>query len=399
MAESYQGGRHRGGQVFGKTGIAGWLSGGSLCLVIGTIGSMGTAGATPGVPEGEAAAGVVKVRRLYQLLENAGRAAWAPRGDFIAFDRIGGDEYSDIYITEPDGSLERCLTCDLIEFRRKHCGNPTWHPSGQLIIFQSEKPIRRGGSPVPFIEVPGRSLSSDLWAITPDGRRFWKLTSYGDTAGRAHAPRFSHEGDHLAWSERVSGGGAWGRWVIQVAEFSERRGIPKLRNKKTYKFGGGFVENYGFTTNDRGVLMARAIESGDVLEGIDLYLLDLEDGEIKRLTSAPGEWDRYGRLAPNGKVVIWSSSREIQQGSIIIRHRDRPRMMALDLWIMSADGRNRSRLTHFNNVFSPQYGGRTRVAESSWSPEGDRLVVLVSRGSERGGGSLYIVELDRPIGR
>jgi Tol biopolymer transport system component len=343
--------------------------------------------------------GDIHVRRLYLLLENTGRAAWAPRNDFIAFDRIGSDGYSDIYLTEPDGSLERCLTCDLIEFRKIHCGNPTWHPSGRLLVFQAEKPIRRGGTAVPFMEVPGRSLSSDLWAITPDGRRLWQLTNYGDSAGRAHGPRFSHEGDRLAWSERISGGGAWGRWVIQVAAFSDRRGIPKLRDKKTHKFGGGFVENYGFSTNDRAVLIARGTESGDAIEGTDLHLLNLEDSELERLTTMPGEWDRYGRLAPNGKIVAWSSSRENQQRQIRIRHQDRPPAMALDLWVMNADGRNRQRLTHFNDVFSPQYAGKAQVAESSWSPAGDRLVVHVARGAERGGGSLYMVELNRPIGR
>ena len=74
-------------------------------------------------------------------------------------------------------------------------------------------------------------------------------------------------------------------------------------------------------------------------------------------------------------------------------------MLALDLWLMDAEGKNRQRLTHFNDVFSPQYAGRAEVGESSWSPEGDRLVVRVTRGSERGAGSLYMVELDRPVGR
>ena len=328
---------------------------------------------------------------------NAGRVAWAPRGDWIAFDRVDAEGYSRLYIARPDGHDRRCLTCDPLEFRKLHTGNPTWHPSGDYLVFEAEKPFRRAGAPEPFLHVPGRNLTNDLWAIRFDGRTFFRLTNHGERgSGRVHSPRFSHEGDQLVWAEReAAGGGGWGGWVLRVARTETQRGMPRIDNVRAHRIGRGhrYYEPYGFTTDDRGVLLAANRPPTGPEQGLDLFVLRLDTGEATRLTGGPGTFNRFASLAPNGRWVAFASDRE--------QPRPRPgTQSALDLWMMRTDGFDVRRLTRFSDVFADGYTGPTTIRSAAWSPEGDRLLVLASSLlGETTSGNLYLLELDRPYGR
>ncbi len=343
-----------------------------------------------------------RVRRVQLLVEGARTVAWAPKGDWIAFDKTDHAGYSRLHVARPDGSLQRCLTCEAFSFRKRHAGNPTWHPSGRYILFQLEKPLRGGGRPVPFLTVPGRNLGDDLWAITLDGRQFWNLTNRAEQGGRVLAPRFSHEGDKVVWSQRVgSGGGTWGRWVLRVARFETSRGTPRLRRIRTYKPGGRqlFYESYGFTADDRGILFGANLDPGRSEAGLDLFVLRLDSGELERLTSSSEELDRFARFSPDGRKIVWASSRDILGRRTVFERRDRTASAPLDLWIMNADGSARQRLTRFNDVFSDHYSGSVMVGTASWSREGDRLIVPVTPVDREGDSDLYLLELDQAHGR
>ena len=327
----------------------------------------------------------------------AGRVDWAPRGDWIAYDRVDEAGYSRLYIARPDGHDRRCLTCEPLEFRKRHTGNPTWHPSGDYLVFEVEKPFRRAGAPEPFVNVPGRNLGNDLWAIRADGRTFFKLTNHVERgSGRVHSPRFSHEGDQLVWAEReAAGGGDWGGWVVRVARVETKRGMPRLGRVRGHRLGRdySYYEPYGFTTDDRGVLLAANRPPGGPEAGLDLFLLRLEDGQATRLTGGATDINRFASLAPNGRWVAFASNRDLPE--------PRPgAAAALDLWMMRIDGFDSRRLTWFSDVFANTYSGPMAVRSASWSPEGDKLLLLASSLlGDTTSGSLYLLELDRPYGR
>ena len=327
----------------------------------------------------------------------AGRVDWAPRGDWIAYDRVDDAGYSRLYVARPDGFDRRCLTCAPLEFRKLHTGNPTWHPSGDYLVFEVEKPFRRAGAPEPFLAVPGRNLGSDLWAIRADGETFFRLTNHVERgAGRVHSPRFSHEGDQLVWAEREAArGGDWGGWVLRVAKVETKRGMPRLGKVRGHRMGRdySYYEPYGFTTDDRGVLLAADRPPGGPETGLDLFFLDLDDGQASRLTGGPASFHRFASLAPNGRWVAFASDRDLPAA--------RPgAATALDLWMMRTDGFDARRLTWFSDVFADSYSGPMAVRSASWSPEGDKLLVLAaSLLGETTSGSLYLVQLDRPYGR
>jgi len=127
-------------------------------------------------------------------------------------------------------AVERCLTCELPEFRKQHAGNADWHPSGQFLVFQAEAPFTYDGEPLPFLAIPGRNRSNAIWVISVQGRNIWQLTGQREAPFPAHSPRFSFEGGQLAWSERVAAAGTWGDWVVRVGEFSSGRGVARVRD-------------------------------------------------------------------------------------------------------------------------------------------------------------------------
>ena len=111
------------------------------------------------------------------------------KGDRIAFSRPDADGYQKLWIAGPDGLGDRCLTCDPLEFRNRHSGNPAWHPSGRYIVFVLERPHKEAGRPVPFGRVPGANRGDDLWAISIDGKTFIKITNRGESGGHVISNR------------------------------------------------------------------------------------------------------------------------------------------------------------------------------------------------------------------
>lgn len=366
---------------------------GTVALWGGLLGALAT---SPAPAAAVAIPGMSAPPKL--LFEDVRTVDWAPRGDWIAFDRPNHNGFSQLHVARPDGSAERCLTCDVWELRNRHCGSPTWHPSGEHIVFVVEKPVKSDGAPLPLLSVPGGNLGMDLWAISFDGRDAFNITNRAERGGRVLAPRFSHEGDRLVWSERqASGGGAWGQWSVQVARFTATRGVPRLRGAKTYRPGTQqrFIETYGFTPDDRGVLFAANLDPGQPEGGLDLYVLRLESGEIRRLT-ATRALDRFARLTPDGRWLVWASSLSQRDDEPVFERLEKSTDTALDLWMMDAEGRQARRLTRFNDATSAEYFGRVMTGTVAWSRDGRQLLVpLVTVGS-KGGGGLYLLELEAP---
>lgn len=336
------------------------------------------------------------------LIAHAGPVAWSVQGDRIAFSRPDADGYQKLWIAGPDGLGDRCLTCDPLEFRNRHSGNPAWHPSGRYIVFVLERPHKEAGRPVPFGRVPGANRGDDLWAISIDGKTFIKITNRGESGGHVISPRFSHEGDRLAWGERLqSGGGPWGGWVLRVGRFTISRGLPRIRRVKTHKVGDsvGFYEPYGFTADDRSLLFAANLDPGQPETALDLYTLNLEDHALHRLTASDLEMDRFASLSPEGSDIVWSSSQGAggTRATTLNRGGDTDHL-PLDLWMMDVRGGYAHRLTHFNDPLSAAYAGRVQVTSPTWNRTGDRLLVLVTPLEAPSEGGIYSIELTSPLG-
>lgn len=336
------------------------------------------------------------VRRLERLRPGGGRLDWSAQGDWIAFDARDDDGLHDVYVSQVDGSKESCLTCENYDFRKLNVLDPVWHPSGDFLVVVVQESARKLKLSPAQLATPFRGLHSDLWVISRDGRVSYQITRIRENGGAVIDPIFSFEADRLIWSERLTNKTKpWGDWGVRVAEFKIRKSVPRLGAVKTYPSGGwrDFRAASALTPNDRGLLVAATLPAAAFDRGLDLFVVDLESGQLEALTSAP-EWrDDQARYTPRGEHIVWTSNRGLDPSSAALPWRS-------DLWIMRAEAqpgvrRGQERLTFFNHPEADEALGEALIADHAWSPEGDRLLMYVI--SHRGGAveeGLYLLTLD-----
>jgi len=96
---------------------------------------------------------------------------WSPRGDLIAFTRIGGGTFA-IGVMRPDGSGERILSESFA------VEGPTFAPNGRVLMFYRETPARPGGG----------GFSSRLVSIDITGFNERTITTPTDASDPAWSP-------------------------------------------------------------------------------------------------------------------------------------------------------------------------------------------------------------------
>jgi TolB protein len=74
---------------------------------------------------------------------------WSPRGDYIAFTRIGEGQFA-IGVIKPDGSGERIIT------EGYHNEGPTWAPNGRVLMFFRD-PGGNAGPSLYTVDITGRN--------------------------------------------------------------------------------------------------------------------------------------------------------------------------------------------------------------------------------------------------
>jgi TolB protein len=74
---------------------------------------------------------------------------WSPTGEFIAFTKQVGNQFS-IGVMKPDGTDERILTSSYLD------EGPAWAPNGRVLLFTRGSP--GGASKLWSVDVTGRIL-------------------------------------------------------------------------------------------------------------------------------------------------------------------------------------------------------------------------------------------------
>jgi Tol biopolymer transport system component len=332
--------------------------------------------------------------RITTLQLHGGRVSWLGSNNLLAFDETGKDGYDDIFTANLDGSNKVCLTCGKKGLPQKHNGNPSWNPSGDYIVFQSQDPeLKFSGKALgEFMASPGQGFNNNIWITTANGMQFWQMTHINPMGGVLH-PYFSSDGKKLVWSEMVASGGI-GQWVLKIADFGIYKGQPQLSNILTLSpWSLQWYETHSFSP-DQALILFSGLPQGKWYFDSELYTYNLLSKVTMRLTDN-NDWDQHAQYSPDGKWIAWISTAGISQPntpSSLEAMLARP--VRTEVWLMRADGSSKQRLTHFNDSTALE-GSHAPVGVTcgnlAWGPDSRSFALQVQIGRNQ---SIDLVEFD-----
>lgn len=284
----------------------------------------------------------------------------------IAYSMKESDGYYDIHFASPDGSNDTCLTCNSPLLPNKHIACPYWHPSGKWLLMAVEKATHPGTS---TDALPGFGAYCDIWVMSSDGKKAFIVdTIPNDYNHGVIAPRFSHNGKQIAWTDRKAAPsilnplGSAGLWVIKIADFTFRASdsLPVISNIRTIEpVANAFYECYGFSPDDSKLIFCSDINQFSFIDE-HIYTIDTLGNNLTKLTQK--DYNEHAFYKPDASKIVWMSSTNSGTGGT-------------DWWMMNPDGSGKEQLTFFNEKNSPQYAGHAVWAGlGSFSPDGKRFI-------------------------
>jgi Tol biopolymer transport system component len=341
---------------------------------------------------------------------------WSGVTGLITFTKKINGQY-EVFTMKPDGSEIQCLTIGKPDLR--NCGNrgqSYWHPSGKYIVFHAEnrslKRIGFGAS-----ARPGWGRNFNVWVITADGEKFWRLTDYADNWAVMET-KFSHDGTRVTWNEEYSmekypNGKTgdklmpWSKpsgvpnghpgayhtreqfeyrkgeemlcWRIVYADIAFDGDGPKLTNIRKINPPENFTLNEanGFTPDDKGFIGCYSDLKANrgLARWGEIYTCNLEGKLTRRLTDTIWKHNEDPCYSPDGKKIAYKETNGTPgQGD--------------EIFVVDSDGKNRKQITHFCNKGYPEYDPKserdaernvwgssgTRITEMNFSPDGKQIV-------------------------
>jgi Tol biopolymer transport system component len=255
---------------------------------------------------------------------------------------VFSNETEDIWVARADGSgAHRITRTSAQEF------DPTWSSDGSQVAYRHQT---------------GGDETTEIFIMDPDGSARRNLT-------RNHVadwgPDWSPNGRWIAWNSAV---GADGDGLVGY--------VMRPDGSRVRRIAHHYVEYPAWSPDGSKIafMAQEAGASGDNPD-YDIFVMDADGSDIRRLTDAPGE-DGWPAWSPDGAKIVFASARDdcsVSQVADCLSTGDLGPW--LDVWIMDADGSHLRRVTtEFGQFFA-------------WSPDGREIMVA-------GGASLYVVRPD-----
>ncbi|MBA2702924.1 MAG: PD40 domain-containing protein [Blastocatellia bacterium] len=305
--------------------------------------------------------------REVQLTSDGGQnfePAFSPDGSLIAFysKKRGG-----IWIIPTTGGAAKQLT----EFG----SHPAWAPDSSLIAFQSDVLFDLG------FNVSNAFPPSTIWLVSVATGELQQLTQAGNPAGGHGAPSWSPDGKRIAFDS--SDTGVASIWSVTAEGDDLKKLSGELRNAADVIYGPDNKSIYFVTDRGDSIQQLRLTRTGDPV-GEPSKVFDASGSRIRQISiSANSKRIVYSALSTSGD--IWATpvsatgnsadnnATQLTQGkntrnSWPAFSPDGRKILYLvysvgasfQLWLMDADGKNKSELT-------------TDAANASWFPDGKRI--------------------------
>ena len=228
-----------------------------------------------------------------------GSAVWSPDGESIAFtryhERLG---WTEIFVMNADGSEVRQLTDNYTNGLA-----PAWSPDGESIAFLSYQ-----------------SISPDIFVMNADGSEVRQLTNNDDDEG---VPVWSPDGESIAFSRsRYNDDGYVGSDIFVMN--ADGSGWRQLTNNHA-----GFSEPVW--SPDGESIAFESARDGD----FEIFVMNADGSEVRQLTNNDDD-DADPVWSPDGESIAFTRSRLGRPGD---------GYDGFDIFVMNADGSEERRLT------------------------------------------------------
>ena len=203
---------------------------------------------------------------------NIRHPAWSPDGQWVAFsDNVKNGPA--IYIVHPDGSKLRKLTPELAYF------TPSWSPDGERMAIGN-------GSDSQIYLLDVRTKKTTQWTF--EGRHNLR-------------PDWSPDGKRIAF-DSTRGGGNFDIYVRDVDDVGSLRRL-------THPRGGRRGNRFSPKWSPDGQMIAFSASGWDADTGADIYVMDADGGNVRRITTHPSI-DGDPSWLPGGKGLVFVSDRD-----------------------------------------------------------------------------------------
>jgi len=232
------------------------------------------------------AADIIVALKITTISEFGKDVDWHSELNLIASAKLGRDGYYDVFTMKPDGSDVQVLTHGLKGCPQKNNGNVAFHPSGRFLVFTAQdERLPDDNSVVRRAAIPGSGLGSNLGIMDISRKTFQQLTDYPlvKPIRAVIHPQFSKDGKRLAWAERIRRGSSFGGgWVMKLGDFIVDGDKLLLENVQTIEPAeqNCFYEVHDFSADGSKLLFSGNLIKGQKQTGLDIYELDIADGEI-----------------------------------------------------------------------------------------------------------------------
>ncbi|HEY9772937.1 MAG TPA: hypothetical protein V6C81_03910 [Planktothrix sp.] len=337
---------------------------------------------------------VVQMERI-----NGGAKIWSPDGRKYLVNDLDKHGNYQIYVGTAGSDERVCISDQKIWSAPRPDRDkmqPIWHPSGRWIIVAGEKESHVG-------RLLPRSIRQgllecgvwmDMYATTPDGRRWFKLRTMKGYTG----PAFTPDGRKLVWAENVGPIGKsapFAVWELDGAQFSALDDTPQLDSVFKFALDGKWFEPGNFSPNGHDLLLTSDVGLKDA-KGQDQFILDTRTNKLTNLTNTPDVWDEHGLFSPDGKKITFMSSYPYRH----LKNSDKILSLKSEFMIMDADGSHLQQLTHFQTKGYPEYTPGGSTAAVAWfNREGTELTATqLLSGKHFPNYNIWRIQLSGPCG-
>jgi hypothetical protein len=253
-----------------------------------------------------------------KLISKGGDQDWSRRNGLIVFDQTDANGIYQLRTIKPGRTLSTCLSCTAVPGAPppdRHKFNPRWTPNGRFIVVQGEianNPLDAARNNIDIAELFLNGVWNDLYATTPTGNKWYKLTNTQITkTDGVLGPSFSPDGTKLFWSRLLAPASTqspWGVYHLMMANFVVRHGIPSLQKTRdiTPPTGGNFYEAHGFSPNGRVVLFSSDAGAAGKYD-MNIWSMNLGTRKTAELTQN-GSWNEHAEFTLNGKKIVYMST-------------------------------------------------------------------------------------------